>query len=72
VRFLKTTTNTALKTQLVEDAMDVSWCVLALAGTGLTAVTGSGVWVGAAAVVIAVGLTGMAYELAAQNIRLLK
>lgn len=72
VRFLRTTTNTALKTQLVEDAMDVSGLMLALVGTGLTAVTGSGVWVGAAAVVIAVGLAGMAYELAAQNIRLLK
>jgi divalent metal cation (Fe/Co/Zn/Cd) transporter len=72
VRFLRTTTNTPLKTQLVEDAMDVSGLMLALVGTGLSAVTGSGVWVGAAAVVIAVGLTGMAYELAAQNIRLLK
>lgn len=71
VRFLRTTPNTALKTQLVEDGMDVAGCVLALVGTGLTAVTGSGVWVGVAAVVIAVGLTGMAYELAAQNIRLL-
>jgi divalent metal cation (Fe/Co/Zn/Cd) transporter len=72
VRFLRTTTNTAMKTQATEDAMDVLGCVLAIAGTVLQVVTGSAVWIGVAAVLIAGLLTVMAYELAAQNVRLLK
>lgn len=72
VRFLRTTTNTAMKTQVVEDAMDVAGLVLAIVGTVLQVVTGSAVWTGIAAVLIAGLLTVMAYELAVQNVRLLK
>lgn len=72
VRFLRTTTDTAMKTQAVEDAMDVAGLVLAIVGIGLQLLTGSAVWNGIAAVVIAGLLTVMAYELGAQNLRLLK
>jgi cation diffusion facilitator family transporter len=72
LRFLRTTTDTAMKTQAVEDAADVTGLVLAIVGTVLQMVTGSAVWTGIAAVLIAVLLTGMAYEVGAQNLRLLK
>lgn len=72
VRYLRTTTNTAMKTLLVEDSMDVLGCVLAGVGIGLRVATGSAVWDGIASVLIAVLLTVMAYELGTQNLRLLK
>lgn len=71
LRHIRTTSNNAMKTQLVEDSLDVLGCLLAMVGTGLQLATGSAVWSGIAAVLIAVLLTGMAVELGQSNARLL-
>lgn len=68
---LRTTSNNAMKTQIIEDGLDVAGCTLAMIGTVAQLVTDSAVWNGAAAVLIAVLLTGAAIELGQNNARLL-
>jgi divalent metal cation (Fe/Co/Zn/Cd) transporter len=68
---LRTTSNNAMKTQAIEDGLDVAGLSLAIVGTALQLATGSAVWTGAAAVLIAVLLTGMAVELGRSNAKLL-
>lgn len=71
VELLRTTTNVNAKTVLSEDTADMIGCVLGSIGLSLTMATGSGVWDGLAGLLIGVLLTGMAYVLGSQNLRLL-
>lgn len=71
LRHLRTTSNNAMKTQAIEDGLDVLGCVLAALGIGLQLLTGSAIFDGVASVLIAVLLTGMAVELGQSNARLL-
>lgn len=69
--YWRTTTNTTAKTVVAEDGADILGCVLAAAGVVLRLVTGSTAWEGLAAVLVAVVMLGVAYELGSQNLRLL-
>lgn len=70
-RLLRTTRSTDVKAVLVEDSADLTGCALAGLGLSLRGLTGSAVWDGIASVLIGCMLIGMAYELGAQNFKLL-
>lgn len=70
-RLLRTTRSTDIKAVLVEDSADLTGCVLAGLGLSLRGLTGSAVWDGIASILIGCMLIGMAYELGAQNFKLL-
>lgn len=71
LQHLRTTTNTAAKTVLVEDTADIGGDLLAIVGIGLGVATGSPLWDGLASAVIGLLLTGMAFDLGKTNIALL-
>lgn len=70
-RLLRTTRNTDTKAVLVEDSADLLGCMLAAVGIVIRVATGSAVGDGVASVLIGCMLIGMAYELGAQNFKLL-
>jgi cation diffusion facilitator family transporter len=70
-RLLRTTRSTEVKAVVVEDSADLLGCVLAAAGLALRVLTGSNVGDGIASILIGCLLIGMAYELGAQNFKLL-
>lgn len=71
LKHIRTTTNTSVKTIVYEDSADLLGCVLAALGIGLHLLTGSVVWDGLASLLIGLLLAAMAYELGAQNLKLL-
>lgn len=72
VCYLRTTTNTPVKTIFYEDSADLVGVALATVGITLRLATGSALWEGLAAILIGLLLTVMAYELGSHNIRLLR
>jgi divalent metal cation (Fe/Co/Zn/Cd) transporter len=70
-KLLRTTRSTDIKAVLVEDSADLTGCALAGIGLSLRVLTGSAVWDGIASILIGCMLIGMAYELGAQNFKLL-
>lgn len=70
-KLLRTTRSTDIKAVLVEDSADLTGCALAGLGLSLRGLTGSAVWDGLASILIGCMLIGMAYELGAQNFKLL-
>lgn len=70
-RLLRTTRSTEVKAVVVEDSADLLGCALAAAGLAFRVLTGSNVGDGVASILIGCLLIGMAYELGAQNFKLL-
>lgn len=70
-RFLKLTPDTSLKAVVLEDSAALAGLLIAAAGLGLTEITGSPVWDGAASVLIGLMLIAVAVTLAVANMSLL-
>jgi divalent metal cation (Fe/Co/Zn/Cd) transporter len=71
ITLLRTTTNTEAKTVLEEDTADITGCVLSGLGIVLWGLTSYAGWDGIASMLIGLMLIVMAYELGAQNVKLL-
>jgi cation diffusion facilitator family transporter len=70
-RLLRTTCSTEVKAVVIEDSADLLGCALAAVGLTFRMFTGSNVGDGVASILIGCLLIGMAYELGAQNFKLL-
>jgi divalent metal cation (Fe/Co/Zn/Cd) transporter len=68
---LRNTANVEAKMVAEEDTADIAGRLLAALGNVLWLVTGSAIWDGIASITIGLMLVAMAYELGAQNIRML-
>lgn len=66
---LRTTTDTASKTVVVEDGSDILGNAIAAAAVALTALTGSPVWDAVGAIAVGLLLTALSTELIGHNVR---